>query len=38
MAAPARLQATAHEVVMTDLHLFVFALPFCRRVAEQFGK
>ena len=23
MAAPARLQATAHEVVMTDLHMFV---------------
>ena len=43
MAAPARLQATAHEVIMTDLHmfvytLFVFALPFCGRGAEQFGK
>jgi len=38
MAAPARLQATAHEVIMTDLHMFVFALPFCGRRAEQFGK
>jgi hypothetical protein len=26
MAAPARLQATAHEVIMTDLHMFVYGI------------